>query len=196
MQPKIAEIAERIHALREICEISIEEMAGVVGITTDEYIALESGERDISFTLLYKCAARFGVDIIELVTGENPHLSGYSLIRAGEGLPIKRRSGFTYQHLAYNFKKKIAEPFLVTAPYIESEQNAPIVLSSHEGQEFDYILSGKMKFVHDGHTETLEKGDSVYYDSGKGHGMIATDGEECRFLSLVFKKSNEEEASC
>ncbi len=188
MQPNIAEIAERIRALREIMEISPEEMGRVTGVGLEEYKELESGKKDFTFTFLYNCAERFGVDLIEIVTGENPHLSGYCLVRKGTGLPIKRRQGFKYEHLAATFRDKISEPFLVTAPYIAEEQDKPIALSVHEGQEFDYVLSGSLKFVHGDRTEILRAGDSVYYDSGKGHGMIAVDGQDCVFISVVMRK--------
>lgn len=193
MQPTIEEIAERIRALREMLEIPAEEMAKITDVSLSEYEELEAGEKDFSFTFLYKCADRFGVDFIEIVTGENPHLSGYSLVRKGTGLPIKRRFGFRYEHLAATFRRKISEPFLVTAPYREEEQDQPIALSTHEGQEFDYIIRGSMKFSYNGHVEILHEGDSVYYDSGAGHGMIATGGGECVFLSVVMKNPGQEE---
>ena len=134
---------------------------------------------------------RLGVDVIELLTGENPHLSGYSLTRAADGLSIKRRAGFEYLHKAPHFKNKLAEPFLVTAPYLEEEQDAPIHLSYHKGQELDYIISGRMRFAYEDHIEELEAGDLLMYDSGRGHGMIATGGEPCTFLAVVMKPNGE-----
>ena len=187
MEPNIAEIAERIKAMRELCEIPVEEMAEIVGKTPKEYAEYESGRLDFSFTFLHKCAERFGIDIVELLTGENPHLSGCTLVRKGKGLPIKRRIGFEYEHLAYNFKDKLSETFLVTAPYIQEDQDAPIRVSTHEGQEFDYILEGNLRFSHNGHVMDLGPGDSVYYDSGKPHGMYATSKEGCRFIAVVMK---------
>jgi transcriptional regulator with XRE-family HTH domain len=187
MEPNIVEVARRIRALREDNDITLEQMAELTGRTPEEYERQESGEQDLSFTFLYKCADALGVDVIELLTGENPHLSGYSLTRVGEGLSIKRRAGFEYLHKAPHFKHKLAEPFLVTAPYIEDEQSQPIHLSYHEGQELDYIISGKMRFAYEDHVEELEAGDVLLYDSGRGHGMIATGGEPCTFLAIVIK---------
>ena len=40
----------------------------------------------------------------------------------------------------------------------------------------------------EGHTEVLNEGDAIYYDSGHGHGMIATGGKECRFIAVVLKE--------
>lgn len=196
MEPRIIEIAERIKALREILEIPAQEMANITDVTVGEYLELEAGNADFSFTFLFKCAERFGVDIVELLTGENPRLSFYTVVRKNKGLPIKRREGFTYQHLAPLFKHKLAEPFLVTAPYSEREQNEPMHLSYHEGQEFDLVLQGTLKVAMEGHIEYLEAGDAIYYNSGHGHGMIATGGEDCVFLAVVLKeqKGAEEKA--
>lgn len=189
--PKIPEIAERIRALREMCGLTPDEMAEATGVSADEYGRLESGSEDFGFTFLYKCADRLGVDMIEIITGSNPRLSGFTLVRSGEGLPIKRREGFTYYHLAPTFKDKVSEPFLVYAPYIPEEQDADIALSRHEGQEFDYIISGTLRFSHDGRVEDVGPGDSLYYDSGKGHGMIATSREGCTFLAVVMRRDGQ-----
>ncbi len=187
MEPNIAEVAERIAAMRDLCGVSAEEMASIVGKPVDEYLEYETGKRDFSFTFLYKCAERFGIDMVELLTGDNPHLSGFTLVRSGHGLPMKRRIGFEYQHLAATFKNKISEPFVVIAPYIEEDQDAPIRVSTHVGQEFDYVLEGTMRFSHDGRVMDLGPGDSVYYDSGKPHGMYATSKEGCKFIAVVMR---------
>jgi transcriptional regulator with XRE-family HTH domain len=188
---KIAEIAERIAAMRDLCGFTTEEMAKAADVSIEEYEACESGKKDFSFTFLYKCAEKFGIDMVELITGENPHLTEFTIVHDGKGLPIKRREGFDYYHLASNFKDKIAEPFLVKAPYIAEQQDAPIPTSVHAGQEFDYIISGSLKFTHDGHVENLIAGDSVYYNSGMKHGMIATSKTGCVFLAIVMKKEGQ-----
>ena len=192
MEPNLKEVAGRIQALREDLDITMQEMAEATGRSVAEYAAQESGEQDLSFTFLYKCAARLGVDVIELLTGETPQLKGYCLTRAGEGLSIKRRAGFEYLHKAPHFQNKSCEPFWVNAPYLEEEQDKPIHLSKHTGQEFDFILSGKMRFAYEDHIEELEPGDCVLYDSGRGHGMIAIGGEPCTFLALVMKPEEDD----
>lgn len=191
MEPNIKEVAGRIRALREDLDLTMQELADATGLSVADYAKQESGDYDLSFTFLYRCANRFGVDVIELLTGENPHLTGYSLTRAADGLSIKRRAGFEYLHKAPHFRHKLAEPFLVTAPYIEEEQDKPIHLSSHKGQELDFIISGKMRFAYENHVEELEAGDFLMYDSGRGHGMIAIGGEPCVFLAIVLKPQDD-----
>lgn len=191
MEPKIADIAKRIRSLREDMGLTMQEMAEVAGLSVAEYGEMESGDSDLSFTVLYRCAERFGVDIVDLLTGEGPHLTGYSVVRAGTGLPLKRRAGFEYRHLAPTFRDKLAEPFFVTAPFSEAEQDAPIALSRHAGQEFDYVLGGHLRFAYENHVEELAPGDALFYDSGRGHGMVATGGEPCTFLAIVIKDREE-----
>ena len=186
-EPNIKEVANRIRALREDCDLTMQEMAEATGRSVAEYAAQESGEQDLSFTFLYKCAKVLGVDVIEILTGETPHLRGYSLVRAGEGLSIKRRAGFEYLHKAPHLQNKLAEPFVVTAPYLEEEQSKPIHLSYHKGMELDYVISGHLRFAYENHVEELGPGDTIMYDSGRGHGMIAIDGEPCTFLAIVMK---------
>ena len=187
MDNQVMQIAERLRGLRDISDISVAEMAKACDVSEEEYEACEAGKVDFSFTFLYKCAAVFGVELTELLTGETPRLTGYSVTRAGEGLPIKRRAAFKYENLGYLFKDKIAEPYFVTAPFKPEEQDAPVHQTTHEYQEFDYIIKGKMKFVYGEHIEILCPGDAVYYDSRRGHGMIATGGEDCEFLAVVIR---------
>lgn len=189
MDYNVADVAARIRELREILEISVEDMAEYCGCSCEQYAAVENGEVDFPFSFIQRCAKKLEVDLITLVTGESPHLSYYSIVRKGKGMPIKRRSGFIYYHLAENFKGKMCEPLYVTAPFKPEEQDAPIALSAHEGQEFDYILKGKLKVAIENHIEVLEEGDSIIYDSSHGHGMIAVGGEECVFLAITIKKS-------
>jgi mannose-6-phosphate isomerase-like protein (cupin superfamily) len=191
MDNHLLQIAELIRGMREILYITTTEMSRIIGISEDEYVQYESGTRDFTFTFLYTCANRFDVDMMELLTGEPPRLRGYTLTRAGEGLNIKRREGFLYENMAALFRERLAQPVVVTAPYREEEQNRPISLSSHDDQEFDYILEGQLKFVYDGHTEIMNPGDAVYYDSNRGHGMIAYGGKPCKFLAMVIRRNNE-----
>ena len=187
INPDRAEVARRIRSLREDLDLTIEDMAEATGRTPEEYAAQEAGEMDLSFTFLYKVANKLGVDVIEILTGETPRLTGYSLIRNENGLSIRRRAGFEYLHKAPFFKNKTVEPFVVTAPYLEEEQDKPIHLSYHAGQELDFIISGHLRFRYEDHIEDLADGDLLLYDSGRGHGMIAIDGEPCVFLAVVMK---------
>jgi acetyl-CoA synthetase len=184
---QLKEVATRIKELREILEISEQSMAEATDVSVEDYLQYETGEKDFSFTFIFKCAKTFKVDPTDLLSGMSPTLSSYSLTRKGDGLPITRREGFKYLNMAPLFKNKVAEPFYVVMPYKEEEQNAPVKLSTHEGQELDIIISGQMKAVIGEHTEILGPGDNIYYNSGTPHGMIAVGGADCVFYAIVLR---------
>lgn len=190
MENKIIQIAERIRGLRLIMDITPEEMANVTGVgTAEEYLEYEAGNRDFPINFLFNCSRRFGVEFAELTTGEVPKLNHFSVVRAGEGVPVERRKSLDYKHLGYLFKHKTAEPFFVTAKYDPADFEQDIPLSTHKGQEFDYILSGRLRLRIEGHILDLSPGDSIFFDSSHGHGMIALDGEDCDFIAIVMRES-------
>ena len=185
MENHLTQMGKRLRELRTVLEVSVAEMARVTELSEEEYLAHEAGTVDSSFTFIYRCAERLGVDISQLVTGESPKLSFYTLTRNNAGMPIRRRAGFEYLHRAALLKHRQAEPFVVKAP--PQDENDPIHLSTHSGQEFDYILKGRLKIRLDDKTEIMEPGDSIMYDSSHPHGMIAIGDEPCEFLALVIR---------
>ena len=178
-------IAMRIRDLRDIAGFTTAQMADKTGISLEEYEAYETGTRDFSFSHLFNIAEALGVDISDLLTGESPKLHGYVLTRAGQGLAFNRRQQYQYQHLAYNFRDKLSEPFIVTVR--QDEPGAQKQAHSHEGQEFDYVLDGKLKIILGGNELYLQSGDSIYYDSSLPHVMYALEGD-CRFIAVVVKE--------
>jgi transcriptional regulator with XRE-family HTH domain len=184
MTKQLREIGERLQALREIEELTVSGMAGKMKMDENEYAAYEKGEMDFSFSFLYNAAHILGVDVLDIMSGESPKLSVCSLVRKGEGYDINRRAAYDYKHLAFTFRQKKAEPFLVRVTPKEGE-GAP-TLHSHDGQEFDYMLSGTMVFYIGEETYTLNAGDSVYFDSSVAHAMKACGGD-AEFLAVVMQ---------
>lgn len=65
---KIKEIAERIRELREIAQLTTQEMAKKTAVSEDEYISCENGLMDLNFAFLYRCAQAFNVDVTLTMT--------------------------------------------------------------------------------------------------------------------------------
>ena len=184
MSEQIKQIAMRIRELREIYGLTIEELAQELNLTADEYRTYEHGDTDIPVSVLYGIANRFNVELTAILTGDEPKLSLYSLVRKGKGIKVDRRKEYGYQSLAYNFAHKKAEPFLVTVQ--PDSPDAPIAQNSHIGQEFDYVLEGTLKILIDGHEVVLEEGDCIFYDSSSIHGMKALNGKPAKFLAVIM----------
>ena len=190
MENQYKQTGERIEEIRKVLEITAAEMAEITEMSEEEYLKHESGEVDCPFSFLYTCAKRFNVDVSSLIAGDSPKLSFYTVNRAANGLPIRRREGLQYQHLAPQIKNRTTDPLRVMAQYQEEDQ--PIELSTHSGQEFDYVLSGQLRVQLGNKVEILNPGDSVYLDAAHPHGMVAANKEGCEFLAIVIRGESEE----
>ncbi|MBQ7218325.1 MAG: AMP-binding protein [Ruminococcus sp.] len=177
--------------MREISGFSIDEMAEKTEVTREEYLAYEEGREDFPFTFIHKCALAFGLGITDILEGESARLSSYTVTRRGGGRQTAEEEGISIVNVAPMFKNKIAEPYFCQYDYDDALQNKPIHLTKHNGQEFDFILSGKMKIQIGDNFEVLGKGDSIYYNSSTPHGMIAVDGEDCKFIAIILPGEKE-----
>lgn len=184
MDNQIREISQRLYDLREICDISVEEMAEKMEMSVEEYTSHEGGNADFPISFLYKAAEVLGVDMVDLMSGDSPKLSSCTVVKKGKGFAVKRNKGYDYKHLAYTFRGKKAEPFFVT---VEPDNKTP-TLHSHEGQEFDYVISGKIIFYIDNISYELSKGDSVYFDSSLPHAEKAIGDKPAQFIAVVIKE--------
>lgn len=184
MTDQIKLIASRIRELREISGISVESLAKELNIEKDILIRYESGETDIPVGFLFKIAHRNKMELSALLSGDQPKLHVYSVVRHGKGLNVERRKQYAYENLAYNFINKKVEPFIVTVTP-DQESRTP-EFNSHPGQEFNYVLEGTLMVVVDGHEVVLNVGDSIYFDSGYSHAMKALNDRPSRFLAVVI----------
>lgn len=184
MNEEILQIAKRIKGLREISGISQESLSLELGIGLDEYKSMENGETDISLAFLIKISNRFKIELAALMTGDNPRLHQYYVVRKGHGVKVERRKQYKYESLAHNFAHKLAEPFIVT---VEPEiDNNNLQFNSHPGQEFNYVLEGSMTIILDGHEIQLNEGDSIYFNSTYKHAMKAMNNKPVRFLVVTI----------
>lgn len=138
----IKSIANRLRGLREVLELSAQEVAESCHLRVEEYMALESGESDISVNVLQTIARRYGISLDVLMFGEEPKMNAYFITRAGAGVSVERRKAYKYEALASGFRDRKADPFIVTVE--PAPTDAPMHLNSHEGQEMNYVLEGRL----------------------------------------------------
>lgn len=180
MQEQISQVAARVRELRELSGLSLETMAKELGLSAEDYFTLESGREDISVGTLARIAHLCRVELVSLISGEEPRLHTYALTRAGQGVSVERKVEYQYVALAPHFIHKKAEPFLVTVPVGASHH-----LNIHPGQEFTYLLEGRLQVTIGGHDVVLEPGDSLYFDSGTPHAVAAMGEGPARFLAII-----------
>ena len=186
---KIQEVAKRIQELREVNGFTAEEMASRTGVSVEEYLQCEAGNRNLSIAFLYRCTLSLGVDMGDLLEGSSPKLRSYALTRKGDGQRIEEAHHMIGYNLAAGFRNRIGLPLYMELKYRDGAEYEDIELVTHEGQECDIVISGTMRIQIGSKTEILHPGDCIYYDSATPHGMIAVDGEDCAFYAFVLSNS-------
>ena len=141
----LMDLAHRIREMREITGLSVSEMAEKTEVSVDQYLTYEEGYTDIPFTFIHKCALTFHVGMSDLLEGQSARLSTFTVTRKGHLQDPITEDGIQIMNMAPMFRRKIAEPYWVHYEYLAEQQNKPIHLTTHSGQEFDYVLSGKLK---------------------------------------------------
>jgi quercetin dioxygenase-like cupin family protein len=145
---------------------------------------LESGTVDISVSLLHRIAQAYGVELTTLMFGDEPKMSAYFVTRKGKGISVERTKAYKYQSLAAGFSKRKADPFMVTVHPKPTDE--PVYQNSHHGQEYNYVISGRLLIQINGKEMILEEGDSIYFNSELPHGMKALDDKEVKFLAIIL----------
>ena len=183
---QLQDIAFRIREMREIMGYSVEEMAQKTELTPEVYEEYENCKTDLPFTFIHKCSIVFNIEISELLEGRSAKLSSYAVTRRGKGQLTSKGDGIDIANLAPNFRGKKAEPYWVKYEYSEELQKKPIHLIKHSGQEFNLVISGQLMVQVGTNKETLNEGDSIFFNSSTPHGEIAVGGTDCVFLAVVL----------
>ncbi len=99
MDEQIRQIAERLRGLRDVLELTADDIARDCDISAEEYRLAETGEFDISVSMLQKIARHYGISLDALMFGQEPKMSSYFLTRAGKGTSIERtKKAYDGQH--------------------------------------------------------------------------------------------------
>lgn len=184
MDEQLKQIGERLRGLRDVLDITADEMAETIGIPVGQYERMEQGETELSVANLQKIAKEYDVSLDVLMFGEEPHMHSYFLTRKGQGLHVERRKAYNYESLASGFQGRKADPFIVTVE--PKPVDAPKEMNSHAGQEFNMVLEGTMELTIGKKVLTLDEGDSVYFDATQPHGMRPVGNQTVKFLAIIF----------
>ena len=89
--------------------------------------------------------------------------------------------GLSFKALAADKNSRHMEPFIVDIdPQAEQKK------STHEGEEFIYVLSGNLALEYGSINDVLHPGDSVYYDSIVPHRVISADAKPVRIIAVIY----------
>jgi transcriptional regulator with XRE-family HTH domain len=183
-------IGEKITTLREALGLTVEDLAERSGCETVTILSLESGEVAPSLTPLIKLTRALGVRLGTLLDDESE--LGPIVTRRHEAEQVTRMKSLEtmsdagqldFFSLASGKASRHMEPFLIDVQPSGADQHK---LSSHEGEEFLFVLDGAIEIEYGKSRHVLEAGDSIYYDSIAPHQVRAAGDEAAHILAVVY----------
>lgn len=183
------DLGKKIKQIREAKKVSLDVMVEKTNLEIDQLKKIEKGDVIPSLAPLIKIARALGVRLGTFLD-DSDHL-GPVVVEAGEhekGVRFSSQQSGSREHLnffslAFDKVGRSMEPFIVE---IEPSQQSDYMLSSHEGEEFIYVLEGEVEINYGKELFHLKKGDSIYYDSIVSHNVHAANSNSARILAVVY----------
>ena len=168
----LREVGPRLRELRRKSGYTLTALSELTGISVSTLSRLESGQRKATLELLLPLARAHRVPLDELVgapaTGD-PRVHPRPITRFGQTiLPLSRQAGVpqAFKHLIPAGPVQVPEP------------------KTHEGYEWIYVLSGRVRLVLGGHDLLLTPGEAAEFDTRTPHWFGSANGEAAEFLSI------------
>ena len=182
-------VGEKIKQIRELKKVSLEGLSERTDIEISLIQKIEHEKNIASLAPLIKIARALGVRLGTFLDDSDSY--GPVIVRSGEyhkGVRFTSQSSDVREHLnffslAYDKAGRNMEPFIVD---IEPGKQSDFMLSSHEGEEFIFVLEGEVEINYGKEVFKLGKGDSIYLDSIVMHNVHASSNRAARILAVVY----------
>jgi len=184
-------IGEKIKNIREMKGISLEDMAKRSGLTVEQIVRIEGNEDFPSLAPLIKIARVLGVRLGTFLDDQQalgPVICRKENILCSEGIgftnnAVTKHKYMSYHALSIDKSGRHMEPFMID---VMPAKNADFIFSTHEGEEFIYVIEGAIEINYGKHTYHLNEGDSIYYDSIVAHHVHAGNEKPAKILGVIY----------
>ena len=181
------DIGNQVRALRSKRDLTLQDLANLSGLSKPNLSQIENNLVTPPIATLLKIASALGVSIGHFFQGVGPD-SNMVVVRKSDRYGVAKgphisHIGYQYEPLAYPKINKTMEPFIIR---IEERAAEAIVYNNHKGEEFLYVLEGRLEFRRGDIIVILEEGDSLYFDSVVPHGYRGI-GETAKALVVIYK---------
>jgi transcriptional regulator with XRE-family HTH domain len=180
---QLAAFGVRLGELRAARCWTLEELAERTGLSKPFLSRLEAGDRQASIAVVLTLARTYGVSLAEMFQGTGEPDSCV-IIRAGQSAPV-RGDGLSYRTLSSKRRFANLEPMHLTV----SHQRQGDEMYHHEGEEWVYVLSGRLRLALGGKTHELAAGDAAHFDSRQPHRLSALDGKDAELILVACRLS-------
>ena len=182
-------VGAKIKALRETREISVAELAERTGLAEEQIARIEDNIDIPSLAPLIKIARALGVRLGTFLDDQDDH--GAVVCRKQEtsdtisfsNNSMDARTHMHYQSLSKSKADRHMEPFIID---IEPTDETNYEVSSHEGEEFIFVMEGAVEVAYGKKHHVIEAGDSIYYDSIVPHHVHGFQGQQAKILAVVY----------
>ena len=184
-------IGTKIKERRQKKRLTLEDLATKTGLTKSVLTMMEKDETVPPLGTLLKLSKALDISMAYFFEDE-VELERISVTRSGERVRVKRRPhhqegevDYIYESLESKNPNKHMEPFYVEFLPLET---GDMVFMSHEGEEFHFVLEGKVEFRTDDRVEVLYPGDSLYFESEINHSFRSLDGKPAKVVACVWSR--------
>ena len=183
-------VGEKIKSLRETKEISIAELAERTGLAEEQINRIENNVDIPSLAPLIKIARALGVRLGTFLDDQDEMgaVVYHKDEEMKETISFSNNAMDTHTHMRYlslakSKSDRHMEPFIVD---IEATNDTEYILSSHEGEEFIYVMEGVIEVSHGKKNHVIKAGDTIYYDSIVPHHVHGYNGQAAKILAVVY----------
>lgn len=181
-------IGGRVAALRALKKIEAPDFANRAGLSIAQLELIEKGVSIPSLGVLIRITRALGVRLGTLL--DDKEKEGPAIVRESEypkSFSFSTNENLNREHLSFfslapNKAGRHMEPFIVD---IQSGESKALPKSSHEGEEFIYVMEGRVTVAYGTDVFLLGKGDSIYLDSIVEH-LVTTPDQQARILGVVY----------
>lgn len=183
----LVNVGERVKAVREKRGLSLQDISQRTNLDVPMLTQIEDGVLAPPLGTVIKLAKALEMKMGYFISGEPDR--PYTIVRRDDRKVISRYDskkgkhyGYEYESLAPHKKDRHMEPFLVTLEPAETEEER----STHDGQEFIFVLQGKMEVRLGEQIHILDPGDAIYYDSTVPHLVKCHGKKTTKILAVLY----------
>ncbi|MGL5318060.1 MAG: helix-turn-helix domain-containing protein [Bacteroidales bacterium] len=185
---KTVAIGERIRSLRETKNMTISEVAELAGLDMQQIEKIEQSNQVPSIAVLIKIARAMGVRLGSFMDDHEELGPVVSRSHKQKDSKVSLWGKDECRHMNYHAlsQSKAGRHMETFSISIDPCGHGDFIMSSHEGEEFVYVLDGEIEISYGTSTYLLKKDDSIYYDSIVPHHVHASNGQAARVLAVIY----------